>query len=327
MTSTRAPIPSRLLRVPWRSSRSQLPWPLAAVLEQRRRAAVGGQHHVQVAVAVQVAVGGAAGDPRRRGQVRDRVAGDLHEAPLARVVEELRRLGVAHPRLDPLDLRVEVAVGQEEVEPAVQVVVEVEGAEGQGEQGLAAEVGDRGDVDEELVALVPVERHHLVGEVADDDRRAAAAVVVGGVDPHAAAGDAGLGERHAGGDADLLEGAVALVAVEEVRLRVVGHRQVLPAVAVQVEHRDAERLGGRLVEAGLLGGVLEACRPALVAVEAGRGAGVGLRRAVGLGLAVQGAEEVVVRRPGDVAGGVDVEAGRRGRRRASPPRRRTRSRG
>ena len=113
-----------------------------------------------------------------------------------------------------------------------------------------------------------VERHHLVREVADDQALPAGAVVVGGVDAHAGARHAGLVERHAGRDADVGERAVLLVLVEAVRLRVVGDEQVEPAVAVVIEQRDAERLRGRVVEAGSLRRVLERA-VAAVAVERG----------------------------------------------------------
>ena len=102
------------------------------------------------------------------------------------------------------------------------------------------------------VALVGVQRHHLVREVADDEARPAGAVVVGRVDAHAGARDAGFVERHAGRDADVHERSVAAIAVEPVGLRVVGDEDVEPAVGVVVEQRDAERLGGRVAEPGAL---------------------------------------------------------------------------
>ena len=149
------------------------------------------------------------------------------------------------------------------------------------------------------VAFVLVERDHLVREVADDQARPAGAVVVGRVHAHAGARDAGLVEGDAGGDADVGERAVLLVLVEAVRLRVVGHEQIEPAVAVVIEQRDAERLGRRIEDAGLLRRVLEL--PVAEVPEERRALPlVGLRRAVRLRLAVERAVEILLDRPVDV---------------------------
>ena len=48
-----------------------------------------------------------------------------------------------------------------------------------------------------------------------------------------------------------------LLLVELVRLRVVGDEEVGPGVGVEVELREPERLGARVLEPGLLRGVLE----------------------------------------------------------------------
>ena len=48
------------------------------------------------------------------------------------------------------------------------------------------------------------------------------------------------------------ERAVPVVAIELVGLGVVGDEEVGPAVAVVVEHGDAERLAGGIADAGLL---------------------------------------------------------------------------
>ena len=90
-----------------------------------------------------------------------------------------------------------------------------------------------------------VERQHLVGEVADQQAWAAGAVEVGGIHAHAGAGHAGVVEGHAGGDRFVHERALAGVAVQPVRLRVVGDEHVEPAVIVVVEQADAKALARR----------------------------------------------------------------------------------
>ena len=64
-------------------------------------------------------------------------------------------------------------------------------------------------------------------------------------------------QRDAGLDADLLERAVAAVAVQEVRLSEVGHVEVRVAVVVVVERQCAERFTFLAADARARGGVLE----------------------------------------------------------------------
>src|SRR5262245_17215857 len=81
-------------------------------------------------------------------------------------------------------------------------------------------------VDEEAIALVRIERHHLVREVADDQTRTARAVVIGGVDAHPCSCNPRFVERDARGHPDVHERPVSTVAIEAVRLRVVGYEQI-----------------------------------------------------------------------------------------------------
>src|ERR1700688_3406705 len=134
----------------------------------------------------------------------------------------MRRHGVFDVRLDALNVAVDVAIGDEDVGPAVEVVVEEEAAEAQGEQGSATDVGARGFVHEEAFAFVVIERNHLIGKIGDKDAGGAGVVVIGGVYAHAGAGYAVFAEGYACNDGLFGEGAVAVVAIELVGLRVVG---------------------------------------------------------------------------------------------------------
>ena len=129
---------------------------------------------------------------------------------------------------------------EEQIEPAVVVVVEPDRARrpaGRGDARLLGDVGER------AVAVVVVQRAAAVR--GDEDVGVAVVVVVGDGAAHAelrAAGDAGL-------VGDVGERAVAVVLVERVlerRLRLVevagaavDHEDVDPAVVVVVEERDA----------------------------------------------------------------------------------------
>ena len=150
------------------------------------------------------------------------------------------RLGVADALLHGFDLVFNVAVGDEDVLPSVVVVVEEEAAEAERDQRCAADVGVRSFVHEQAVAFVVVEREHLVGEIGDDQAGAAGAVVIGGVDAHAGARDAIFAEGDSGGNSALFEGAVLLIQVKLVGLRVVGDQDVGPSIVVVIENGDAQ---------------------------------------------------------------------------------------
>jgi hypothetical protein len=262
----------------------------AVVAQQHGWAVVLGDREVQVAVVVDVRVGGAARDARP-AEIAAELRRDVLEAAVAEVPEQVRRLGVGDLRLHAVDVVGHVPADGEQVEPAVEVEVEEERREGQRQQRGLAERRRRRVVHEEPVALVVVEREHLVREVADHDARAPGAVEVRGIHAHPGARHAGLGERHARRHADVLEAPVAEVLVELVRLRVVGHEHVHPAVAVEVQLREPERLRARVLQAGLLRDVLEgSVGPALVQREARTLVRLGC--AVRLGLAVERAVEV-----------------------------------
>ena len=205
-------------------------------------------------------------------------------------------LAVADPLLDGGDVVLDVPVGDEDVLASVEVVVEEERPEGEGEEAVPADLGHRRLVNEEADALVVVERDHLVREVPDDDVGHAVAVVVGGVNPHRAAGGAVLREGDPGEDAGVLEPAAAEVPVEVVGLGVVRDREVVEPVAVEVEDGDPEALAAGIEEAGFGGDVGEALR-AVVPVEDGARAVIRLRRAVALVHPVEGAEDVLLDGP------------------------------
>ena len=146
-----------------------------------------------------------------------------------------------------VDLGVDVAVGGEEVEPAVVVVVEEGGApaeEGNGGFGDAELVADVGEV---AVAVVVVEDLVVVGEGGVVEVDAAVVEVVAGGDAHAGGFAAAFVEGVTAGVACVFEGAVALVEVEVVGGTVVRDEEVWLAVAVDVDEEGGEAEVGVLV--------------------------------------------------------------------------------
>ena len=160
--------------------------------------------------------------------------------PLADVVEEQGDLFVVDRLADLAAVVVDVAVDEEDVGPAV--VVEV------GERTAPVDPGHRvgrqaeegGVVEEDPFAIVLVEGGVLVREVGDEQLGKAVAVDVLGVDPHARLGHAVDVEGSARELGDVVEGAVAAVQEQEVRVHVVGDEDVDQAVVVDVGRHHAE---------------------------------------------------------------------------------------
>src|SRR5262249_40154683 len=143
-----------------------------------------------------VSIGCAASDtwlPHRRSEG----CRDFFESTFSRVMKNVRRLCVLDPGLYPLDVALDVPIGDENIEPAVEIVVEKETAETERQQAYASDGGSRRLVDEEPIAFVVIERKHLIREVRDHDARITGSVVVCRVRAHSRAGDAFFAERDA----------------------------------------------------------------------------------------------------------------------------------
>ena len=138
-----------------------------------------------------------------------------------------------------VDLGIDVTVYEQEVGPTVVVEIEKHGAPAE-VLGVQAETRGVGDVVESAVAIVAVERGGVVGEVGFENVEAAVAVVVGGRGAHAGLGAAVFVEGCARGDGNVLEGAVAIVVIEDAWGGIAGDENVGPAVVVIVESGDAE---------------------------------------------------------------------------------------
>ncbi len=218
----------------------------------------------------------------------------------------MRGHGVFHVGLNALDVGIDMAVGNENVGPAIEIVVEEKTAEAKSEQGSAADFGARSLVNEESFAFVVIERKHLIREVRNQQAGEAGVIVVGGVHAHAGTGHAVFAKGDSRDHRFFGECAVAIVAIKLVRLRVIRKQKIGPAVIVKIEHRDTESLRRRLAEAGFLRYVLESAVAAVVP-EANGSAFVGFRSAIRFALAVEGAIEIRLRRPLDIVADHQVQ--------------------
>ena len=173
-------------------------------------------------------------------------------------MQQLHALGPSGAPVLLVDGGIDVAVHDEQVEPAIVVVVEEGGAPAEEGHGGFSDAGLVADVSEVGVAVVAVERLVVVGEggVEEVDEAVVGEVPFG--DAHAGGLAAAFVEGVAGGKGDVFEGAIALVEIEVVRRGVVGDEQVGFAIAVDVDEERGEAIVGVLIgDAGVLADISE----------------------------------------------------------------------
>ena len=255
---------------------------------------------VEVAVAVEIPAGAAPSHPGPL-QGGSGPVGDVDESgrsvlPRSGVAKQQVALAVGRRLVDQLGVVEHVAVGNVEVEAAVEVDVEEVHSEAEkGQRGFSAARGEA-LVAEEAVRLVAEQGVGLALEVGHREVRPAVVVVVPPVDPHAGLGAPGLPVRGAGEHPDLGE-PPPFVVEQEVAHVVVGDVEVGPSVEVVVGEGYPQPLAPRLQRARGFGGVGEPAA-ALVAVEE-----VGLRRVEGR-MRVPGDFPLVLTGNRDVGGGL-----------------------
>jgi len=140
---------------------------VGSIQQQTHRSVVGGDQDIDVAVVVDVAKGRTATDLGARERRSARGAG-LVEPSASGIAEEL----IPHPvrrRLSALRLDdVDGAVGDEQVEPAVVVVIEPIGAEsGRGRRG-PGQPGADAPIVEGRLAVIHVEGKRLGDDIGDE---------------------------------------------------------------------------------------------------------------------------------------------------------------
>ena len=236
---------------------------------------------------------------------------DVLELSVAEVVVEEARFAEEGAKTGGVDLRVDVAVGDEEVRVAVVVDVGEHGSPAEG-VGVDGKAGGVGLVGESAVGLGTVKGGGVVGEVGLEEIEAAVGVVVGGGGAHAGLLAAVLVEGGTDVGGDVGEGAVVIVAIEDGRGGVAGDVDVGPAVFVVVEGGDGEAVVAvGALDAGGLADVFEFSVAEIVEESVG---GVGkaaraahdgdaLPHAAGAGARLGGGGEVEV----DVVGDEDIE--------------------
>ncbi len=134
---------------------------LRIISEQVYRTAVRGKEQVQAAVIIEISVGGASPNTRGCERQTERL-GDFLEFSFTVIPEEMRRHGVFYVGLHALNVRINMAVGDENIRPTVEIVVEEKAAESQREERRASDIRARSFIDEQSLSLIMIERNHLV---------------------------------------------------------------------------------------------------------------------------------------------------------------------
>ncbi len=275
------------------------------VSPQVHPAVVFGNEDIEITVVVVVGIGRTAGH-QLPGHHAPQEGRRIGERAGAVVQVEMRGLLVSDVVLDALDLGLYVAVCSEEIQVAVEVEVCQEESERERPQRRASDLRGRGAIDKQTITQMPVDADHLGRKVADEDGYLPRAVYHPRVDAHAGARLPAFVVRNPAQRTFLRERAVPVVDVEEVSLRVIGDHQVRPAVPIEIQLSNSQRLSGRRIESCLFGRVLE-CTGAVVAVEPAGDALVGFRRTVSLADAVERTVDVGLGGPDDVISDVEVQ--------------------
>ena len=198
---------------------------------QRRRVVLVGDDDLERAVGVEVERRQAARRSLGFAEPFRPVAAGFPDEQLVRLPVTLAQGGSV------LDLRVEVAVRERQVEIAVVLRVEEDGAPAEGLEGGGGDADPDSVFEEQFRGDGAVEGVVVVGEVRHRQVEPAVPVGVRGGDAHAPLGGAVRAERHAGEEPHLLE-AAAVVRKQRVRPAVVGHEEIRVGVVVEVERGD-----------------------------------------------------------------------------------------
>ena len=163
-------------------------------------------------------------------------------------------------------LRVGVAIGHEKI--AVAVVVVVEKARTPRDQfgRCSPDPRNKRHIRKKAVALIPVQRVVLVGEIGDEKVKPTVVVVIAPSGPHAPLRHPFPAVRHPGHERLLGEAAVSAIAKKQVGRGVVGHEQVGPPVVVVVAEQRTHAVECLALQAGLFS-VLRKGAVAVVAVK------------------------------------------------------------
>ena len=203
----------------------------------------------------------------------------------------MRGLRVFDAGLDSFDVAVDVSIGNENVEPAVQIVIEKETAEAECKQSGASDCRAGRLVNKQAVAFIVVQGKHLIREVGDHYTRISRPVVVRRVHAHSGTCNPLFAEGDAGQNAAFSKAALSVVDVQPIGLCVVGEKDIRPEILICVKHGNAQRFGCIVQQTGCPCCIFE-CPVATVPPKTHGRSLVGFRRTVGLSCSIQCAKQI-----------------------------------
>src|SRR3989440_2356885 len=194
--------------------------------------------------------------------------GDFVESTVAIVTMQQQRFSKARTSLQGVDLWIDVAVSDENIEPGVIVHIKKAGAPAYKRVAGLSDAGSPAHVVESLLAHIAIERVGLLLKMRDEETEAAAVVVIAPVYSHVAELHSFAAESYAGNHPHVRKGAVVVVVVEIVGNGIVGDQEVRPAIVVVIDPHDAEAVVADLImDAGLDGNFLKGAVAAIVIEE------------------------------------------------------------
>src|SRR5215472_6494262 len=140
-------------------------------------------HNVHVAVIIDVAKSSAAST----GQLnlrQPRGRGDVFERAITQVPEQLRRLAISWTAGDRIHLRIDVPIGDEEIQPPIVVEIDKTGSPFHVEIAWLCRFRSPSEIDEALRAKIAIKVVGLLGEIGDIDTQAPTVIIVAEVHTH-----------------------------------------------------------------------------------------------------------------------------------------------
>src|SRR5260221_2492263 len=193
-----------------------------------------------MAIAIEVCESETAANARN-GEIAAVGCGNILKFSFAEIQKNMGRLGVADIAANVTDSVVDVAVGDDEVQAAIEIEVGKAATEAQSGFGRITNASRDRDVVKLPGGWGTIKADHFVVEIGDGDSGTAGIFKVSDIDAHTCTGFAVGTERESGFDGCVFEFSVAKIAIELVGLRVIGDEKIGPAVLIKVEHGNANR--------------------------------------------------------------------------------------
>ena len=220
------------------------------VAQQHRGSIVHGNQDIHGTVVIEVSEGQTS---RRKlpGENRSAVCADVLQAR-TRVLKKQHGLAVGDPRIDFVDEIVRMAVGDQQVEVAVVIVVEKLQTPAAHRLRGPGNTGRSGDIFKRLVVFVVIHPIELVIQIRHKKIHPSILGQISGIHSHARPRFSSLPVRHSRREADLFETPSGAIGEKEIRGSVVGDEEIEEAVVVDVRGDDAPSFAGIACYARLL---------------------------------------------------------------------------